>query len=87
MRPFERRAVGAFPYFKLAKWNDRNCSWDDGKSAYPTEAAAVDMAFPPGRFRVSRVDGPGRRVDFQPFEKGVDSEDHIGERPAEPSAT
>jgi hypothetical protein len=59
MRPFERRAANAFPYFKLAVWDARNCTWRDGKKAFPTEAEARKAAGKPGKYRVSRVDESG----------------------------
>lgn len=80
MRPFERRQSAAYPYFKLARWNAVSLTWQDGKQAYPSEARAISDAMPPGRFRVSRVDGPGSRADFQPFEKGEDSIDVMEDR-------
>jgi hypothetical protein len=27
MKPYERRAAGAYPYFRLARWDDRNQSY------------------------------------------------------------
>ena len=59
MRPFERRAASAYPYFKLARWDALNATWREGKRAYPTEAAArADANL--GKFRISEVTATGR---------------------------
>lgn len=55
-----------YPYFKLAKWDERSLTFRDGKMQYPTEAAAVAAARKPGRYRVSRVDRTGR-TDLDEF--------------------
>jgi hypothetical protein len=66
MRPFERRAAAAYPYFKLAAWDGRNLVWKAGKKTFPTEGAARAEAVKPGRYRVSRADESGY-TEFEPF--------------------
>lgn len=66
MKPYQRRASGTYPYYKLATWDARSMVWRDGKVAYQTVADAVDAISGPGKYRLSRVDDSGRR-DFAPF--------------------
>lgn len=66
MKPYERRATAAYPYFKLATWDARNLTWRDGKRVQETEAAARSEARTPGRYRISRIEEAGR-VDLPPF--------------------
>jgi hypothetical protein len=67
MRPFERRAANAYPFFKLAAWDDAFGVWKAGKRLYPTEAEARASARSPGRYRVTRVTEGGRE-ELAPFE-------------------
>lgn len=66
MRHFERRLANAFPYFKLAAWDTKNFTWNDGKQAFATQEEAIAAA-KRGRFRISVVEEKGRR-DLQPFD-------------------
>jgi hypothetical protein len=66
MKPYERRAANAWPYFKLATWDDRNMTWRDGKTVQETEPDARREARKPGRYRISRIDESGR-FDLEPF--------------------
>jgi len=66
MKPFERREHAAYPYYKLATWDDRNFAWRDGKSVQETESAAIAEASKPGRYRISRIEESGR-IDLTPF--------------------
>ena len=67
MRPFERRAAGAYPYYRLARWNEVFGTWLDGKPTYETEELAQHAAKRlPGRYRISRYDAAGR-TDLPPF--------------------
>jgi hypothetical protein len=59
MRPFERRAAGAYPFYKLATWDARLGTWRAGKRIHPTEEAARKEARGPGRYRVSRFTEAG----------------------------
>jgi hypothetical protein len=54
MKPYERRAAGAYPFFKLAVWDVHMGTWRAGKRIHPTEQAARAEARPGGRYRVSR---------------------------------
>lgn len=67
MKPYERRAADAYPYFKLATWDGRNLTWKDGKGVAETEAAARAAARRGGRYRISRIEESGR-IDLAPFE-------------------
>jgi hypothetical protein len=67
MRPFERRETDAYPYFKLATWDDRAMVWKAGKTVQETEAACLKLARKPGKYRVSRFDESGP-VNLDPFE-------------------
>jgi hypothetical protein len=67
MKPFERRAAAAYPYFKLATWDPRSFTWRDGHTPYPSEGQARSGARKPGRYRISRIDESGR-ADLDPFE-------------------
>ena len=67
MRKFQRLDVGAFPYFKLAKFNPRDRCFYDGRRAFDSESEARAAAKGPGRFRVSRVEPDGRH-DLDPFD-------------------
>lgn len=77
MKPYERRAAQAYPYFKLARWDADSLTWRDGKKTFPNEQAARESAidFLPawdnqGLFRVSVVEGDGSRRDLEPFYLG-----------------
>ncbi len=67
MRPFERRAANAFPYYKLAFWDAIRFAWNDDSLAHPTEQIARAAAKKPGKYRISEVTDSGRR-DLEPFE-------------------
>ncbi len=66
MRPFERRAAQAYPYFKIATWDERQQCWKDGRHAFPTEAEARRQAPKGARCRISRIDESGR-TDLEAF--------------------
>jgi len=66
MRPFERRAAAAYPYFKLAVWDDLFCTWKVIPKAHATEGAARRAARKPGRYVVCRVDESGK-TELGPF--------------------
>jgi hypothetical protein len=66
VKPYERRAADAWPYFKLSTWDDRNLMWRAGKRVLATEAEARSQARPGGRYRVEQFDEKGSRV-LEPF--------------------
>jgi hypothetical protein len=70
MKPYQRRAARAYPYFKLAVWNSRSACWQDAasgfKRAFASEAEARIAADRPGTYRVSIVTEVGRS-DLSPF--------------------
>lgn len=68
MKAHERRSADAFPYFKLAAWDERSFTWKDGKVAFPSEGEARGAATRAGRYRLSRVEASGR-VDLEPFDR------------------
>ena len=67
MKPHQRRHTTAYPYYKLAVWDDRSMTFRDGKVAFATEDCATSAATAPGRYRLSVVTESGRR-DLAPFE-------------------
>ena len=67
MKPHERRAAGAYPYFKLAVWDPRHCTFKDGRGTFDTERAARAAARAPGKYRISRVTEDLGRIDLEPF--------------------
>jgi hypothetical protein len=66
MKPYERRAAAAWPYFKLAMWDDRTMTWRAGKRVLATEAEARDAATPGGRYRIECFEERGSRI-LEPF--------------------
>lgn len=66
MKPYERIAANAYPYFKLATWDARSLTFRDGKHARLTEGDARQDARQPGTYRVSVVTAAGR-TDLEPF--------------------
>jgi hypothetical protein len=66
MKPYERRATGSYPYFKLATWDERTMVWKAGKTVQETEAECVSLASKPGRYRISRFEESGP-VNLEPF--------------------
>lgn len=67
MKPHERRAVNAYPYYKLATWNARLQCWAEGKRAYEQIGLAMADSKKPGRYRISKITDGGRE-DLEPFE-------------------
>lgn len=55
-------------YYKLAVWDERLQTFRDGKRAYASGKEAFADAKTTGRYRVSQVDGDGRRTDLEPFD-------------------
>ncbi len=68
MKQHERRQANAYPYFKLAIFDERSFTFRDGKVAYPTERDAIQAAKNPGKYRLSIVFETGRK-DLEPFIK------------------
>lgn len=66
MRPFERRAANAYPYFKLSIWDARSFVWKVISKTHATEQDAIREASKPGRYRISRVDEAGK-TELEPF--------------------
>jgi hypothetical protein len=67
MRPFERRAALAYPYFKLSVWDVRIACWKVLPKAYPSEGEARKQARKPGRYRLSQLEESGK-TELEPFE-------------------
>lgn len=68
MKQHERRQSNAYPYFKLATFDERSFTFRDGKVAYPTDSDAIQAAKKPGKYRLSVVTENGRN-DLEPFIK------------------
>lgn len=67
MKSHERRKIGAYPYYFLAKWNDISMCWFDGKIAFPSYTQAQYAAKKIGRYRISEVQENGVRKDLPYF--------------------
>jgi hypothetical protein len=68
MKQYQRRQANAYPYFKLATFDERSFTFRDGKVAYQTDHEAIEAAKKPGKYRLSIVTENGRS-DFEPFIK------------------
>ena len=68
MKPYERRAAGAYPYFLLAVWNERLQCFQDGKRSFPSYIQAQSSAKRAGRYRTSEIPERGARKDHTPFD-------------------
>ena len=69
MKPYLRRkTVGGYPYYKLARWDERSQAFRDGKQTFATDHDAMLSVVNagPGRYRLSRVTAEGR-YDEKPF--------------------
>jgi hypothetical protein len=67
MKAYERRAAGAYPYFKVDTYDPRRCSWRPNKVSFPSEEAARAWAArEPGRYRLAVHDGR-RLSELEPF--------------------
>ena len=69
MKPHQRRQEAAYPYYKIATWDARLCTFRDGKVAFASETDALQSVRGPGRYRVSTVTADGRK-DAQAFDVG-----------------
>ncbi len=67
MKHYERRELNAYPFFKVAVWDERSCTWRDGKKSFASEQAAVASVPSGTKARLSRVEDGGRRLDLAPF--------------------
>lgn len=67
MKPYERREANAWPYFKLATWDERRMTWRAGKTTLASELEARSSARIPGRYRIERFDEKGSAV-LDPFD-------------------
>ncbi len=63
MKPYERRAANAYPYYKLAVWDERNCTWREVKGTFETADRAANACPKGQRGRVSRFNEDGTRAD------------------------
>ena len=68
MRPFERRAANAYPYFRLAKMDSRTLCLRQITGTFETDSAARQAARNPGTYAVSRIDEDGTRTESERFE-------------------
>lgn len=68
MKPYERRATGAYPYYVLAKWNHLFVCFQDGGETFPSKEAAMKKAEKtPGTYRIAKVNEDGKRRDLPIF--------------------
>lgn len=68
LRPFERRAAGGFPYYRLAVWEPRSFTFKDNATPHATPEAAQAAARTPGKYRITEVSEDGTAV-YATFEK------------------
>ena len=68
MRPFERRAADAYPYFRLAMEDTRTLCLRQLPGVFETEDAARLAATKPGQYAIGRIDENGRRTEGERFE-------------------
>jgi len=74
MKAYERREAehngqSAYPFFKLARWDERFQAWTAGKTIQATEESCRRLAKKPGRYRISRFE-PSGPVNQEPFQVG-----------------
>lgn len=67
MKAYERRELGAYPYYKLSTWDARSFAWRAAKVTQPTEAEARAAARKPGRYRIEKFEESTSYV-LEPFE-------------------
>jgi hypothetical protein len=68
MKAYERRGRGAYPYFKIARWDARICAFRPLKATAPSEARAIELAGgEEGTYRLERFDESGSMA-MEPFE-------------------
>jgi len=68
VRPFERRQANAYPYFSIAKWDAKFCTWRELGKVYALASQAKASALVKGRYRLSRIDETGMRTDLELWE-------------------
>ena len=68
MKPFERRAANAYPYFRLAVKDQRTLCLRQLPGVFETEAAARRAATKPGQYAIGRIDENGTRTEGERFE-------------------
>ena len=60
MKPYERRAKNAYPYFRLARYNERFCAFQEEKKAFPLAlSASAHAARKPGKYIITQVNKNG----------------------------
>ena len=68
MKPYQRRAIAAYPYYKVATWDGRWMVWRDGKRVFTHRADAERaVSLVSGRYRLSEVTEAGR-FDLKSFD-------------------
>jgi hypothetical protein len=67
MKAYERRATGAYPYFKVDTYDAQMCLWRPNKVSFPSEEAArAWCAKGAGQYRLVCNDGRGLK-ELEPF--------------------
>lgn len=54
-RPHERRAAGAYPYYRLGTWCRLSVAYRDNATPHATVADAKAAATKPGKYRITEV--------------------------------
>ncbi len=60
MKPFERRKIGAYPYYSLSEWSGIYSSFVSGRKTYKTRQEAQKAAMKKGLYRIIKVTERGR---------------------------
>ena len=68
MRPFERRAAQAYPFFRLAVQDKQTFCLRQLPGVFADEGQARQAAKKPGRYAISRIDENGTRTEGERFE-------------------
>ncbi len=69
MKPNERRRLGAYPYYMIAKWSVKNCCFVMGKRTFRTTDEAKASVKTKGQYHIVEVTEQTRR-HIETIEKG-----------------
>jgi len=66
MKPHQRRAAKAYPYYRLNVWQPLSLAFKPTKRTYTSSDAARNDAKQPGRYRIEEVleSGVGQALEF-----------------------
>ena len=70
MKPYERRALNAYPYYTLATWVPHLLTYKDTSRSYDNIRIAKAAAKNEGKYRITMVTENGKRTVIQTFTVG-----------------